>query len=107
MPRNFYRKLKSGANLEVIIKLGVPNEFHKRAYSLFKLEVIIYFKIRILQSLTNVRNNVPESHYCWHAQRPYRALGVEDFIATVNTCQAKCVHAFSSEGTSLLKIIIA
>ena len=97
MPKNFYRKLKSGANLEVIIKLSVPIEFQrKRAYSLCKQEVIIYFKIGVQQSLTNVRNYVPESHNCWHHQRPCRALGVEDFVATVNTCQSKCVHAFGS-----------
>ena len=47
------------------------------------------------------------SHNCWHDQSPYRSLCVEDFIDTVNICEAKCVHAFGSESTSLLKIIIA
>ena len=92
----------------MIIKLSVPIEFQcKRAYSLGKLDVIIYFEIGVQRSVTNVRNYVPGSRNCWHDQRPYWALGVEDFIATVNACQAKCVHTFGSEGTSLLKIFVA
>ena len=70
----------------------MPIEFQcKRTSSLCKLDVIIYFKIGVQQSLTNVRNNVPESHNCRDDQRSYRALGVEDFIATVDTWQVKCV----------------
>jgi hypothetical protein len=67
MPRNFYRKLKSGAELEVIIKLGMPIEFQcGRAYSLCKLEMIVYSRIGMQQSLTHCRNYMPGRHNCWH-----------------------------------------